>query len=111
MKSLIATLILGLPPLSAHAQDVPKPAVLSGSFAGVLDASDYGGERILTVFHVGPPPSLDALQSGLAGIPLTLKVTGKGDAERITSAGCDGYIAKPMAYREFLSTVARFLPA
>jgi len=34
----------------------------------------------------------------------------KGDAERIHSAGCDGYIAKPMAYREFLETVERFLP-
>lgn len=34
----------------------------------------------------------------------------KGDAERIRSAGCDGYIAKPVAHREFLATVARFLP-
>lgn len=29
----------------------------------------------------------------------------KGDEERIRAAGCDGYIAKPMAYREFLATV------
>lgn len=34
----------------------------------------------------------------------------KGDAERIRSAGYDGYIAKPVAHREFLATVARFLP-
>lgn len=34
----------------------------------------------------------------------------KGDAERIHSAGCDGYIAKPMAYKEFLATVGKFLP-
>ena len=33
----------------------------------------------------------------------------KGDSERIHSAGCDGYIAKPMAYKEFLETVSRFL--
>jgi two-component system cell cycle response regulator DivK len=33
----------------------------------------------------------------------------KGDAERIHAAGCDGYIAKPMAYREFLATVELFL--
>ena len=33
----------------------------------------------------------------------------KGDAERIHAAGCDGYIAKPMAYKEFLTTVGRFL--
>jgi two-component system cell cycle response regulator DivK len=30
----------------------------------------------------------------------------KGDEERIRAAGCDGYIAKPMRYQEFLSTVA-----
>src|ERR1700680_2818590 len=30
----------------------------------------------------------------------------KGDEERIRSAGCDGYIAKPLAYREFLATIA-----
>ncbi|MEO7189863.1 MAG: response regulator [Vicinamibacterales bacterium] len=30
----------------------------------------------------------------------------KGDEERIRAAGCDGYIAKPMAYQEFLATVA-----
>ena len=30
----------------------------------------------------------------------------KGDEERIRAAGCDGYIAKPMRYQEFLVTVA-----
>lgn len=30
----------------------------------------------------------------------------KGDEERIRAAGCDGYIAKPLAYKEFLATVA-----
>jgi two-component system, cell cycle response regulator DivK len=30
----------------------------------------------------------------------------KGDEERIRAAGCDGYIAKPLAYREFLKTIA-----
>jgi two-component system, cell cycle response regulator DivK len=30
----------------------------------------------------------------------------KGDEERIRAAGCDGYIAKPMRYQEFLETVA-----
>jgi two-component system, cell cycle response regulator DivK len=29
----------------------------------------------------------------------------KGDEERIRAAGCDGYIAKPMAYKEFLTAV------
>jgi two-component system, cell cycle response regulator DivK len=35
----------------------------------------------------------------------------KGDEERIRAAGCDGYIAKPIAYRDFLSTVAAQLVA
>jgi two-component system cell cycle response regulator DivK len=30
----------------------------------------------------------------------------KGDEERIRAAGCDGYIAKPMRYPDFLATVA-----
>ena len=29
----------------------------------------------------------------------------KGDEERIRAAGCDGYIAKPIAYQEFLDTI------
>ena len=31
----------------------------------------------------------------------------KGDEERIRAAGCDGYIAKPMRYKDFLATVAQ----
>ena len=30
----------------------------------------------------------------------------KGDEERIRAAGCDGYIAKPLRYKEFLATIA-----
>ncbi|MES2180092.1 MAG: response regulator [Gemmatimonadota bacterium] len=30
----------------------------------------------------------------------------KGDEERIRAAGCDGYIAKPISYRDFLQTIA-----
>ncbi|MBA3458902.1 MAG: response regulator [Deltaproteobacteria bacterium] len=33
----------------------------------------------------------------------------KGDEERIRAAGCDGYIAKPMRYKEFLETIAAHL--
>ena len=29
----------------------------------------------------------------------------KGDEERIRAAGCEGYVAKPIRYREFMSTV------
>ena len=30
----------------------------------------------------------------------------KGDEQRILAAGCDGYIAKPLAYKEFLATIS-----
>jgi two-component system cell cycle response regulator DivK len=30
----------------------------------------------------------------------------KGDEERIRAAGCDGYIAKPLEYKDFLAVVA-----
>ena len=33
----------------------------------------------------------------------------KGDEQRIRAAGCDGYIAKPLAYREFLATISAHL--
>jgi two-component system cell cycle response regulator DivK len=34
----------------------------------------------------------------------------QGDEARIRAAGCDGYIAKPMRYQDFLATVAARLP-
>ncbi|HXG57061.1 MAG TPA: response regulator [Vicinamibacterales bacterium] len=35
----------------------------------------------------------------------------KGDEERIRAAGCDGYIAKPLSYRDFLATISAQLAA
>ena len=35
----------------------------------------------------------------------------KGDEERIRAAGCDGYIAKPLVYHNFLAVVAAQLRA
>jgi len=33
----------------------------------------------------------------------------KGDEERIRAAGCDGYIAKPLAYKRFLAVISSHL--
>jgi two-component system, cell cycle response regulator DivK len=35
----------------------------------------------------------------------------KGDEERIRVAGCDGYVAKPLRYKEFLATISAQLGA
>jgi two-component system cell cycle response regulator DivK len=50
----------------------------------------------------------DAATRAIPVIALTALAM-KGDEERIRAAGCDGYIAKPLAYREFLATVGMFL--
>jgi two-component system cell cycle response regulator DivK len=33
----------------------------------------------------------------------------KGDEERMIEAGCDGYVSKPIRYKEFLETVSSFV--
>lgn len=47
----------------------------------------------------------DSITSSIPVIALTALAM-KGDEERIRAAGCDGYIAKPMRYQEFLATIA-----
>jgi two-component system cell cycle response regulator DivK len=67
-------------------------------------------------------PGMDGLQATtlLKGDPLTRTIpvialtalAMKGDEARILAAGCDGYIAKPMRYREFLAAIkAQLEPA
>jgi len=89
--------------------------VLSATDAevGLMLARDEQPELILMDIHL---PGMDGLEAtallkrdqathGIPVIALTALAM-KGDEERIRAAGCDGYIAKPMRYRDFLATVA-----
>ena len=60
-------------------------------------------------------PGMDGLQAtallkrneatrGIPVIALTALAM-KGDEERIRAAGCDGYVAKPLAYKDFLAVI------
>jgi two-component system cell cycle response regulator DivK len=93
-------------------------AVLSAidAEAGLAMARDEQPDLILMDIQL---PGMDGLQATLLlkqadatrripVIALTALVM-KGDEERIRAAGCDGYIAKPMDYRNFLTVVATHL--
>jgi two-component system, cell cycle response regulator DivK len=93
-------------------------AVLSATDAEVGLTIARGEQPDLILMDI-QLPGMDGLQattllkgnastSAIPVIALTALAM-KGDEERIRDAGCDGYIAKPMAYREFLATVAEFL--
>jgi two-component system cell cycle response regulator DivK len=90
-------------------------AVLSArdAEAGMTLARDEQPDLILMDIQL---PGMDGLQAtallkqdhttrAIPVIALTALAM-KGDEERIRAAGCDGYIAKPMRYQEFLATVA-----
>jgi two-component system, cell cycle response regulator DivK len=81
--------------------------------AGVMLARDKRPDLILMDIQL---PGMDGLEatallkregvtSGIPVIALTALAM-KGDEERIRAAGCDSYIAKPLAYRDFLAVVS-----
>ena len=93
-------------------------AVLSATDAetGLTLARDERPNLILMDIQL---PGMDGLEAarllkqdeatrGIPVIALTALAM-KGDEERIRAAGCDGYIAKPMRYQEFLATIAAHL--
>ena len=81
--------------------------------AGLTLARDDQPDLILMDIQL---PGMDGLEAtrllkeddatrGIPVIALTALAM-KGDEERIRAAGCDGYIAKPLAYKDFLATVS-----
>ena len=84
--------------------------------AGLILARDEQPDLILMDIQL---PDMDGLEAtallkradatrAIPVIALTALVM-KGDEERIRAAGCDGYIAKPLSYQEFLATIAERL--
>lgn len=88
----------------------------SNAEAGLTLARDQQPDLILMDIQL---PGMDGLQAtvllkrdeatrAIPVIALTALVM-KGDEERIRAAGCDGYIAKPLAYRDFLAVITEQL--
>ncbi|MEO6567045.1 MAG: response regulator [Casimicrobiaceae bacterium] len=84
--------------------------------AGLTIAQSWQPQLILMDIQL---PGMDGLQAttllkqseatrAIPVIALTALAM-KGDEVRIRAAGCDGYIAKPIRYREFLAAIAASL--
>ena len=84
--------------------------------AGLTLARDEQPDLILMDIQL---PGMDGLQAtvllkggdatrAIPVIALTALAM-KGDEERIRAAGCDGYIAKPLAYKDFLAVISAHL--
>jgi two-component system cell cycle response regulator DivK len=81
--------------------------------AGLTLARDERPNLILMDIQL---PGMDGLQAtvllkedkatGAIPVIALTALAMKGDEERIRAAGCDGYIAKPMRYQDFLTAVA-----
>ena len=81
--------------------------------AGLAMARDERPDLILMDIQL---PGMDGLQAtrllredaATGSIPVIAltALAMKGDEERIRAAGCDGYIAKPLDYKQFLGAVS-----
>jgi two-component system, cell cycle response regulator DivK len=80
--------------------------------SGLTLARSERPDLILMDIHL---PGMDGLEAtallkadeatrGIPVIALTALAM-KGDEQRILAAGCDGYIAKPLDYKDFLATI------
>jgi two-component system cell cycle response regulator DivK len=81
--------------------------------AGLTLARDAQPDLIVMDIQLPGMDGLEATQklkqsettSSIPVIALTALAM-KGDEQRILAAGCDGYMAKPLRYREFLAMIA-----
>jgi len=81
--------------------------------AGLTLARDEQPQLILMDIQLPGMDGLEAtrllkLDDATRGIPVIAltALAMKGDEERIRAAGCDGYIAKPLVYKDFLAIVS-----
>jgi two-component system cell cycle response regulator DivK len=72
----------------------------------LMDIQLPGMDGLTAIGKLKSDPSTEAIPV----IALTALAM-KGDEERIRAAGCQGYIAKPIRYREFLNLVGSQLEA
>lgn len=90
----------------------------SDAEAGIRMAREEVPDLILMDIQL---PGMDGIEAiGLLkgdpstrGIPIIAltALAMKGDEARIRASGCDGYIAKPMRYQEFLAAIASVMEA
>ena len=83
---------------------------------GLTLAREHHPDQILMDIQL---PGMDGLQAtallkadeATSDIPIIAltALARKGDEERILAAGCDGYVAKPLDYKDFLAVVAATL--
>lgn len=87
-----------------------------GGEAGVTAALELAPELVLMDVQMPGVDGLAALQrlraerrgAALKVVALTALAM-KGDAERLLAAGFDGYLEKPIRYKEFLAKIAALL--
>ncbi len=85
--------------------------------SGVILATTEQPDLILMDIQL---PGMDGLQAtgllkadpGTRSIPVIAltALAMKGDEERILGAGCDGYVAKPLDYKQFLAKISTLVP-